>query len=150
MAEYGAYGECEKSVSTYINALIQMEHLRDKVREQHEDAPGRLMDLFDQMPRDVSSTLHIDEGPLLESVKLAAKEGLRVIDAARDEMMRRGTKKVAVYLPSYRPQLEKLITGVEQSLFREAMDLASGCLCANGQSAGVAYPKPERVAERPV
>lgn len=146
MVEYAAFGTCEESVSTYVDALIRMERLRDKVAEQHEDAPGRLMDLFEQMPRDVSRILNVDEGPLLESVNLVSNEGLRVIEEARKEMMRRKTKKVAVYLPSYRTQLEELITGVEQSLFREAIEVAGACLC-NSHLPAESYPQPTRVAE---
>jgi hypothetical protein len=104
------------------------------------------MDLFEQMPGDLSRILNTDEGPLLESVRLASKEALRVIEEARKEMMLRKTKKVAVYLPSYRPELEKVITGVEQSLFREAMDVAGSCLC-DSHAPGVSYPQPGKVAE---
>lgn len=125
MALYESSG-CTARISRYIDSIVHMERLRDKVQKEHEEAPGRLRDSFTQLPGDIQA-LTLDEDLLMLTARLA-EEGVGIIDTARFAMMAHKTKEIDQYLPSYRQDLEKVITRMEQVLFSEAIE-AAGCLC---------------------
>jgi hypothetical protein len=119
------YGSnCEHGLRRYVSALTELDKLSDRVDKEYEDAPGRLRDAFEFFPQ----AFHLDETSM-RALQHVSWQGREIIDQARNEMDKRKTKKVAVYLPSYRQDLRKAIVTAQKVILQEALTSTQECAC---------------------
>ncbi len=134
MCSVGVSG-CAGVLARHVDVFIEIERLRQAVKSMHEDAPGRLRDMFDFLPQTILRTLIVidDNSDVGAALRRFRQQGLKIIDEARDEMMRQKTKKIAVYMPSYRPNLEKVVDDLETFLLHNAAEATGDCACGTPQ-----------------
>lgn len=122
---------CEHQIGRYIQALVHINRLRDHVDKEYEKAPGRLLDKFQDLPRELKSSLQLsdDDQGLTQALESVSMRAVRLINQARDEQLKRRQTSTAAYAPTYRPDLQREVDSLERILLQETINAAEQCLC---------------------
>lgn len=123
---------CDSLVRQFVDALVILNNLQDKIPEEIEDAVGRLRDRFQFLPGELGKVLvsvDLEEKPF---VKEASDNAIVVIDQLRSEMDKRGTTKVLEYTAKDpRQDLREIVNKLQTSILREANEDLSDCFCTS-------------------
>lgn len=125
-----SHEQCGSTIGRYVRAMVQVERLRDKIDEEYERAPGRLLDKFEELPRTLPKYLADEDSLLTNALVVISRDAVQLINAARDGQLKRRKTSTSEYLPSYKQDLVKTVDRLEKVLMEQALDAAQKCICS--------------------